>query len=184
MLCTLNVAMCAPTLSIALRTVGARRKPLFAVNSCVVNIGRLAVVIVGCLVALSSSHGSDSLLQFESGTLSLGECNQGQTATGVVRFRNVGPHSIRLTEITGTCSCTVVTFSDGEIGAGGEGKFTVSMSTDQRVGKCDGQLTVKYESAGKSQSEKVTVSAFVRAEGKLVAQPETLYLVVCPARLY
>lgn len=154
---------------------GYRQSALSSTPQCLV-FGRVAAVVVGSLVAVSIAYGAGSPLQFEKRSLSLGECDQGVTAKGTVLFRNMGSHSIRLTGITGACSCSVVDFSDGDIGAGAEGKFTVSISTAQRVGKCDAELTVNYESADGHHSEKITVTVFVRAEGKLVAQPETLYL--------
>lgn len=164
-----------PTVPIGPYRTRGRRSFVSSAHQCLV-FGRIAAVIVGSLVAVSAAHGSGSALQCEKGSLSLGECDQGTTAKGVVLFHNIGSRSIRLTGITGACSCTVVDFSDGEIAPGAEGRFTVSMSTAHRVGKCDAELTVSYESAGERQSEKVTVTVFVRAEGKLVAQPETLYL--------
>jgi hypothetical protein len=151
----------------ALRNNARRRLPRLLFS--------LRVILIAACLGAPYAFGAGTHLQFDERTLSLGECDQGTTVKGVVTFRNPTSQAVRLTGVSGACSCTVVDFSQNEIFPGATGTFTVSISTRQRLGKVDNDLTVNYDLAGVKRSDKVVVTVFVRAEGKLVAQPETIY---------
>ncbi len=59
---------------------------------------------------------------------------------------------------------------------GAKGTLAVSVSTGDRLGTVQRDITLRYMSGAKSITQRVRISFSVRAEGKLAAEPDTLYL--------
>lgn len=86
------------------------------------------------------------IMEFDKEVVDFGTLTEGDTASHVFKFKNVGKSALTITDVQVQCGCTVASKPDHPIG----------------VGQSD-QITVRFNSQGKAGTNKKFVTIFSNA---------------------
>ncbi len=146
-----------------------------------------AVVMVSCKQDATSKIKADNLknaqakvevnkadapvLTFEETVHDFGEINEGDIAETQFKFKNTGKTDLIITNIKGSCGCTVPSnWKKEPIKPGEESEFTVKYNSKNRPNKINKSITITSNSA--KGRDVVRISGFVKPDPEMEKKRE------------
>lgn len=124
----------------------------------------LSVFFYTALSAQDVTESDKGVFQFESEVVDYGTINQNSDGVRSFKFKNVGKAPIVISQVKGSCGCTVPTKPEGAILPGETAEIGVRYATD-RVGAFSKTVTV---TSNASEGTKV-----LKIKGKVLAKETT-----------
>lgn len=124
----------------------------------------LSVFFYSTLSAQDVSETEKGVFQFESDVIDYGTINQNADGVRAFKFKNVGKAPIVISQVKGSCGCTVPTKPEGAVLPGETAEIGVRYATD-RVGAFSKTVTV---TSNASEGSKVLI-----IKGKVLAAEKT-----------
>jgi hypothetical protein len=124
----------------------------------------LSVFFYTALSAQNVTESDKGVFQFESDVIDYGTINQNSDGVRAFKFKNVGTAPIVISQVKGSCGCTVPTKPDGAILPGETAEIGVRYATD-RVGAFSKTVTV---TSNASEGTKI-----LKIKGKVLAKETT-----------
>jgi len=117
------------------------------------------------LFAQEAAETESGIFEFESQVIDYGTIEHNANGVRAFKFKNVGKSPIVITNVKGSCGCTVPTKPDGPIMPGASAEIGVKYATD-RVGAFSKTVTVTSNASDKTVVLKIkgTVLAGEKSE--------------------